>query len=42
MRTGTRALAEAVPGSAYRTLPGQTHMLKTEAIAPVLTEFFGG
>ena len=26
--------------SEYRTLPGQTHMLKPDAVAPVLTEFF--
>ena len=37
---GTRALADALPDARYRTLPGQTHMVKPQAIAPVLTEFF--
>lgn len=40
MRNGARALAAAVPAAEYRTLEGQTHMLKPEAVAPVLTEFF--
>jgi pimeloyl-ACP methyl ester carboxylesterase len=37
---GTRALADALPDARYQTLPGQNHMVKPEAIAPVLTEFF--
>jgi pimeloyl-ACP methyl ester carboxylesterase len=37
---GTRALAGALPDATYRTLPGQNHMVKAQAIAPVLTEFF--
>jgi pimeloyl-ACP methyl ester carboxylesterase len=40
MTTGTRALATALPDATYRTLPGQNHMVKAQAIAPVLTEFF--
>ena len=40
MTNGTRALADALPDAAYRTLPGQNHMVKAQAIAPVLTEFF--
>jgi len=40
MTNGTRALADALPDARYRTLPGQTHMVKPQAIAPVLTEFF--
>jgi pimeloyl-ACP methyl ester carboxylesterase len=40
MANGTRALAGALPDAAYRTLPGQNHMVKAQAIAPVLTEFF--
>ena len=36
----TRALADALPDARYRTLPGQNHMVKAQAIAPVLTEFF--
>jgi pimeloyl-ACP methyl ester carboxylesterase len=41
MRNGMRQLSEVL-GAPYRTLPGQTHMLKPQAVAPVLTEFFGG
>ena len=40
MTNGTRALAAALPDATYRTLPGQNHMVKAQAIAPVLTEFF--
>jgi pimeloyl-ACP methyl ester carboxylesterase len=40
MTNGTRALADALPDARYRTLAGQTHMVKPQAIAPVLTEFF--
>jgi pimeloyl-ACP methyl ester carboxylesterase len=36
----TRALAGVLPDATYRTLPGQNHMVKAQAIAPVLTEFF--
>ena len=37
---GTRALADALPDTRYQTLAGQNHMVKPQAIAPVLTEFF--
>ncbi|MGH3737342.1 MAG: alpha/beta fold hydrolase [Micromonosporaceae bacterium] len=40
MRNGNQALAEAVPGAVYGTLPGQTHMLKPEAVVSTLREFF--
>jgi pimeloyl-ACP methyl ester carboxylesterase len=40
MTNATRALADALPDARYRTLPGQNHMVKPQAIAPVLTEFF--
>jgi pimeloyl-ACP methyl ester carboxylesterase len=40
MTNATRALADALPDATYRTLPGQTHMVKPQVIAPVLTEFF--
>jgi pimeloyl-ACP methyl ester carboxylesterase len=40
MTNATRALADALPDATYRTLPGQTHMVKAQAIAPVLTGFF--
>jgi pimeloyl-ACP methyl ester carboxylesterase len=39
MTSGTRALAAALPDATYRTLPGQNHMVKARAVAPVLTEF---
>ena len=40
MRNGMRALAAVLPNATFRTLEGQTHMLKADAAAPVLTEFF--
>jgi pimeloyl-ACP methyl ester carboxylesterase len=39
MRHGAQSLAQTL-NAEYRTLEGQTHMLKPEAIAPVLVEFF--
>ena len=33
-------VAAAVPGSIHKTLPGQTHQVKDEAIAPELVAFF--
>jgi pimeloyl-ACP methyl ester carboxylesterase len=42
MTNATRALADALPDARYHTLPGQTHMVKPQAIAPALTEFFLG
>ena len=39
MTNGTRALADALPDAQFRTLPGQNHMVKPQAIAPVLAEF---
>ncbi|WP_326565628.1 alpha/beta hydrolase [Amycolatopsis rhabdoformis] len=40
MRNGVAQLAQRLPGSTYRTLPGQTHLVKAQALAPVLAEFF--
>jgi len=40
MRTAMRALAKALPGATYTTLPGQTHLVKPAALAPVLADFF--
>ncbi|WP_020657418.1 alpha/beta fold hydrolase [Amycolatopsis benzoatilytica] len=40
MRNGVAAAAAQLPGARYRTLPGQTHLVKTAALAPVLAEFF--
>jgi pimeloyl-ACP methyl ester carboxylesterase len=42
MRHGNRSLAEVLPNAQYRTLEGQTHMVKATAHAPVLVEFFEG
>jgi len=39
MRNGMRALAGALSNATYRTLPGQTHMVKAKAVVPVVTEF---
>ncbi len=40
MRHAMRALAQTLPHASYRTLEGQTHMVKPEVIAPALVEFF--
>ena len=40
MRAGMRALSDALPRATYRTLPGQTHMVKASIQAPILAEFF--
>jgi hypothetical protein len=42
MRHATRALANILPNAKYRTLEGQTHIVKPKAHAPVLVEFFKG
>lgn len=42
MRNAMRAWAEILPNASYRTIPGQTHMLKPQAIAPILNKFFQG
>jgi hypothetical protein len=39
MRNAARALSEALPDAVYRTLPGQTHMVKAAVVAPVVAEF---
>jgi pimeloyl-ACP methyl ester carboxylesterase len=40
MRNANQATAEAIPGSEYRILPGQTHGADPKVLAPVLIEFF--
>jgi pimeloyl-ACP methyl ester carboxylesterase len=40
MRHANRALANVLPNAMYRTVEGQTHMVKPKAHAPVLVEFF--
>jgi pimeloyl-ACP methyl ester carboxylesterase len=39
MRHANRSLASVLPNAQYRTLEGQTHMLKPKAHAPLLVEF---
>lgn len=41
MRNGQQALAKAL-GAGYRTLDGQTHMVKADAQAPMIRDFFLG
>ncbi|MDO7882407.1 alpha/beta fold hydrolase [Salinibacterium soli] len=40
MVAAAQGVADAVPGATHRLLPGQTHQVKDEAIAPELVEFF--
>ncbi|MFJ7216410.1 alpha/beta fold hydrolase [Amycolatopsis sp. NPDC098790] len=40
MRNGVSSLAKVLPSAEYRTLPGQTHIVKAAALAPVLKEFY--
>lgn len=40
MRNGVASLAKVLPSAEYRTLPGQTHIVKAAALAPVLTDFY--
>jgi pimeloyl-ACP methyl ester carboxylesterase len=42
MRTAVKATADAVPGAEHLVIPGQMHIIKATAIAPVISEFFGG
>lgn len=39
MRGGVQAAARAIPGAQYRTLPGQTHMVKPGVLAPLIRAF---
>ncbi|MCF3965274.1 alpha/beta fold hydrolase [Streptomyces fuscigenes] len=41
MRAGARAVAASLPRGSHRTLPGQTHAVEPDVLAPVLREFFG-
>jgi pimeloyl-ACP methyl ester carboxylesterase len=40
MRNAMRALANVLPNARHSTLEGQTHIVKPQALAPVLVEFF--
>ena len=42
LQSAVRAVAEAVPGAERRLLPGQTHNVKPEILAPAVVEFFSG
>ena len=42
MRASAAAVASAVPNGTYQTIPGQTHIIKAKALAPVLRDFFLG
>ncbi len=39
MRTSVKSLASAVPGAKHEEVPGQNHVIKASAIAPVITAF---
>lgn len=39
-KNAARALSEAIPKATYRTLPGQTHMVKPAVLAPAIKTFF--
>ena len=40
MRNAMRELAGVLPRATYRTVPGQTHMIKAQALVSPLVEFF--
>jgi hypothetical protein len=40
MRNAMQSLANVLPGAKFRTLEGQMHIIKPEALAPVLKEYF--
>jgi pimeloyl-ACP methyl ester carboxylesterase len=42
IRHANRSLANILPNAKYRTLEGQTHIVKAKAHTPVLVEFFKG
>jgi pimeloyl-ACP methyl ester carboxylesterase len=42
IRRANRSLANVLPNAKHCTLEGQTHMVKAEALAPTLVEFFKG
>jgi pimeloyl-ACP methyl ester carboxylesterase len=39
-RTAMKQVADRLPDAQYRTIDGQNHLLKAQAIAPVLKDFF--
>lgn len=41
MRASAEKLTQAIPNAKHRTVEGQAHDVSSEALAPVLSEFFG-
>jgi pimeloyl-ACP methyl ester carboxylesterase len=39
LRDAARAIADVIPASRHRELPGQTHNVKPEVLAPAVLEF---
>ena len=39
LRDAARAIADAIPGSSYRELPGQTHNVRADVLTPAVVEF---
>jgi pimeloyl-ACP methyl ester carboxylesterase len=39
MRASAAAVASVLPNATYQTIPGQTHIIKAKALAPVLRDF---
>jgi pimeloyl-ACP methyl ester carboxylesterase len=39
MHRGCRAMSEVLPNASHRTVPGQTHIVKATALAPVIREY---
>ena len=42
LREAARAIAEAIPAARHRELPGQTHNVKADVLAPAVVEFLTG
>jgi pimeloyl-ACP methyl ester carboxylesterase len=42
MRNSAAALAAVLPGARHLSVPGQTHLVKAKALAPVLRDFYLG
>lgn len=42
LREAGEAVADAVPQGSCRVLPGQTHMVDPDVLAPILTEYLEG
>lgn len=40
MRAGAAAMASVLPNAEHTTIPGQTHLVRAKALAPVLRDFF--